>query len=260
MRFPAVILATVLAISAAFVGPASARTNPFGVHGDDDRKLVEKSDYPWHSIGRINNSGRSFCTGTLIGNREVLTAAHCLRSRVPGRAWAPASAIHFLAGYTRGEYVAHARAVSFSLARGRPGREDLDTDFAIVSLARPIGKSLGYVPIEAFDLSSWKADRKAGMRYIQAGYSHDHSHILTRHTGCEITKFRPNGRTFSHTCDATHGDSGSPILVKRKQGFAMVGVHVASSRGAKRGLAIAGRTVKEQLSAILRSLPLAYKR
>lgn len=233
---------------------------PLGIQGFDDRATVEADTYPWSSVGRLNNSGRSFCTAVLIAPDKVLTAAHCLRSHLPGRAWAPPSGLHFLAGYQRGAYLAHSPATAIALAPAAPGTAPTGADFAIVTLARPLDAMVRPLPVEYFDQARWRADRIAGVRYAQAGYSGDRAHVLTQNQTCEITRFLENGAVFAHTCDATHGDSGSPILVRRGQTYAVVGLHIASSRSGGNGVAIAGRTIRDGLAQLADTLPKPYRR
>mgnify|MGYP003888069503 CR=1 FL=1 len=92
-----------------FLALVPSATAQIRVIGDDNRQMVDLAEPPWVSIGRVNRGGRAFCTGVLIAPDKVLTAAHCLYDTAQGQ-WAPASAIHFVAGYARGEYAAESGA------------------------------------------------------------------------------------------------------------------------------------------------------
>lgn len=245
------LLMSVLVLTAILAGtvaqPVAANGIRLGIPGQDDRETVEDDRYPWRTIGRVNNAGRSYCTGVLIGHRRVLTAAHCLRSPGAPGGLSKANDIHFLAGYSRGSYLAHSRAIAIDRSWTSGVQAETADDWAVITLGEPIGKQVGFLKLERFGTKTWQQDRRSGTRYAQAGYSHDRSHILTRHINCEIQGFLKGGQAFAHQCDATNGDSGSPILVRRGRTYSIVGLHVASARDRGFGIAITAARIYSQL-------------
>jgi protease YdgD len=245
----------------AVAGAAEPRlygANPAGIKGIDNRVIVDSSIAPWNAIGRINTSIGSYCTGVLIAPDRVATAAHCLWREKTLR-WLPVYEISFLAGYRVGKYQERAAIASYFLPNGivdqQKRRLRKTGDWAVLKLRKPMSPKIKPIPLADFTQEFWKKARRNGESLIQAGYSYDKSEFLTQHDGCSITLFYRDDALMHHTCDATRGDSGSPIMVKRRGKYRLVGLHVATRRFGKTiasGVAVTGHGLIKSLMSMAR--------
>lgn len=219
------MLAALTSLLTALAPLFAAAAQP-GVTGSDDRRPLTEPVPELAAVGRVNWEGGGFCTGVLIAPDRALTAAHCLWDRRRGRLFA-ADRLHFVAGWRRGAHAGHARAkrllhdpkLAFR-ADGAP--TDPLLDWAVLELERPIaGPGLEPLP---FAGAAERARVAEGASMARVGYGQDRPHLPVLVEPCHMLGVRAEGRLLLHDCDATFGDSGSPLLVRAGRGYAVVGL------------------------------------
>lgn len=198
-------------LAALGVGLAEPSRHLPGVVGRDDRVPLDSGQWPWVAVGRVNQPWGRYCTGALIAADAVLTAAHCLVDRHSGQ-WLAAHDLVFVAGYRRDWDAGYARGRSI-LNSGRyvasvtPTVAQVAEDWAVLYLEKPLA-------VQPLEVRPWSAAMGRPVRLQLAGYGQDRPHLLSMHDGCSVREALPQGRVLLSDCDGTHGDSGSPLLVR----------------------------------------------
>lgn len=188
----------------AALGPAQA------LELDRRRMLNAEEHTAWRGVGRVNiatTTMLSMCTGTLIAEDLVLTAAHCVMDPLTGKPYRP-SAVHFVAGWRLGQKVAARIAKRIAVhpdywLSENPEPEQIAADLALIRLDGPIPREQA----PPFEVAPAPAD---GTPLTLISYRRDRPHALTRQQGCEVLEVE--GPVMALGCDVTFGASGSPLF------------------------------------------------
>jgi protease YdgD len=199
----------------------------------------------WEAVGRIDIADKGFCTGTLIREDLVLTAAHCLFD-ADGNPIAP-ERFQFLAGFRDGRAEAY-RGVRRALphpdyiyrATGT-NPADVAKDIALLELDQPI-RNTRIIPIPV------APEPNEGDSVGVVSYGKERSEAPSLQDVCEV-EVKQEG-IIVMSCDVDFGSSGSPVFRMQENGNSIVSVvsAMADYEGHKVSL---GTSLSEPLADLL---------
>ncbi|NOD65503.1 MULTISPECIES: serine protease [unclassified Ruegeria] len=214
------------------------------------RKLTDRDDlYGWEAIGRLDIGDESFCTGTLIAQDMVLTAAHCAVDGRTGKAFAPED-ITFRAGLSNGNALAESRITQVAIHPSYGSKPPLSHDSVRIDVALlRLDKPIPYSVADPFALYSGRVLRN---EVSIASYGRGRSEAITRERSCRIIDRQQGLILFD--CDITFGSSGSAILAKNGSRWQILSVvsAVGTNGNRKVGFGMELDGIVSELKAIMR--------
>jgi protease YdgD len=205
-----------------------------GLGPTDTRRPVPPERAPWNAVGEVETEAGNRCTGTLVGPRTVLTAAHCLVTE-DAAALVPPRDIAFRIGGRTARGVALRSGPGFDTRREDPWR----SDWALVTLDLPLG--------EGRALRVAREPPREGLALALPGWQHDRPGVLLADLGCRVVifgTFGAQGMLVGHNCAGTLGSSGAPLIARAEDGgFIVVGVQAKAALGRPLGVAVPAFTI-----------------
>ncbi|MEM9550052.1 MAG: trypsin-like serine protease [Pseudomonadota bacterium] len=181
-------------------GSATAQNS--GLVGLKDRDDV----LGWEAVGRLDLGRTGFCTGTLIENDLVLTAAHCVYDN-QGQL-RPIDDLTFRAGLRNGVAIAERSVIQmaahpgFSLLGPRTA-DNIRHDVALLRLDAPISTT----DADPFILHGGRVDDGS---ISVTSYGRGRAEFPSRQRRCKLVEARDGLMAFD--CDVTFGSSGAPVF------------------------------------------------
>jgi protease YdgD len=220
-----------------------------GIGANDPRVSVDGNAPPWTAVARLQIPGIDRCTAFLIAPRIAVTAAHCLWGARLDH-YVPPQAVHVVSGYRSGIYAAQTVAATYRIGAGYDPKRPyatLGSDVAVLTLENGIG---------GLDAMLRLAERSESpsVRVTLGGYSQDRAEVILADRNCHITASTQDEQgalLLRHTCTATHGTSGAPVLERNEHGvWVTVGVQVAATLGGSGGIAVPASAIRAVLSKL----------
>lgn len=233
-----------LALALVLAAPAAAE-------GPERRRLDDMEAVGFRAVGRLNIAGGRFCTATLVTERLVLTAAHCLFDPDDGRRVGPGE-LSFLAGKRRNDAravrgVVRAAVLPEFRFEGRAEWRRLRHDLALVELDAAIPAALA-LPLAV--------DRPPGGAVAIVSYARDRPRVASIQEVCPVLVTLQGVAVLR--CAIEFGASGAPVIAVSDGRLRLVAVASAMGRdltGGSVALSVVAAPRLDELRAALAQAP-----